>query len=91
MTDDRLNPKYENGTINLDEEPDIIWGLTMISLMFLPNFVFVAWFIHGYRRNLCSKEGVIKIVAVSCVQLITLTRLGMIKRYNSYSNLMKYI
>ena len=74
VTDDRLHPKYENGTVNPYQKPDTVWGLTMISLMFLPNIVFLAWFIHGYRRKICSKEGIIKIVAISCVQLVTLMR-----------------
>ena len=75
VSHDRLYPKYENGTLNPNEKPDTVWGFTMISLMFLPNFVFIAWFIQGYRRNLWSKEGIIKILAVSCVQIVTLVRL----------------
>ena len=85
VTDDRLHPKYENGTVDPNQKADTIWGITMISLMFLPNIVFLGWFIHGNRRKLCSKEGITKIFAVSCVQLIALIRLvdvSMKKDYN---------
>ena len=65
---------YDNGTIDPNQEPDTIWGITMIFLMFFPNIMFLAWFIHGYRNQLCSKDGIVKIIAASCVQLVTLMR-----------------
>ena len=53
---------------------DPFWGSTIISLMFLPNIAFFFWFIHGYWKNLCKKEGILKVLALSMVQIVTLIR-----------------
>ena len=57
------------------EMKDPVWGFTVVSLMFLPNVAFFLWFVHGYRKNLCGKERIIKICTISMVQLVTMIRL----------------
>ena len=56
------------------EMKDPVWGFTVVSLMFLPNVAFFLWFLHGYRKKLCGKEGIIKIFTISMVQLVTMIR-----------------
>ena len=56
------------------EKGDVVWGSTIIMLMFVPNIIFMAWFVQGFNKKLCQKTTWEKIFAAGSVQLITIIR-----------------
>ena len=53
---------------------DVVWGSTIIVLIFVPNIIFMAWFVQGFNKKLCQKATWGKIVAVGSIQVITIIR-----------------
>ena len=56
------------------ERGDLVWGSTIFLLMFVPNIVFVMWFLQGHWNNLRRKDTCAKILIAGNVQLVTLSR-----------------
>ena len=54
------------------EKGHIIWGTTILGLIFLPNVFFMCWMILGSRRKLCHKDTGIRLAAGTCIQSITI-------------------
>ena len=58
--------KFDNG--------HIVWGSTIIGLVFLPNTLFMLWMILGSRRKLCHRDTGIRLAAGTGIQCITICR-----------------
>ena len=52
----------------------VVWGTTIISLMFLPNLVFVIWMILGSHRRMWHRDTCLRLVAGGSIQCVTLFR-----------------
>ena len=56
------------------KEGNIVWGCIVILLQFLPNVVFIVWFILANQGHL-RKPGTWKKIAIAgLIQLVTLMR-----------------
>ena len=56
------------------KDGNIVWGCTVIMLQFLPNVVFIVWFILANQGHL-REAGTWKNIAIAgSVQLVTLIR-----------------
>ena len=53
---------------------DIRWGCTVILLQFLPNLVFILWFVLSHKGRLFESGTCGKILIAGSVQLVTLAR-----------------
>ena len=51
-----------------------VWGYTIISIMFLPNLVFIVWFTFSHRGSLLQSGTWAKILIAGSVQLLTFLR-----------------
>ena len=56
------------------ERGDPVWGSTIFLLMFVPNIVFMMWFLQGHWNNLRQKDTCAKLLTAGSVQLVTLIR-----------------
>ena len=56
------------------EDGHVIWGTTIISLMFLPNLVFLIWMILGSYRHLCHRDTCLRLLAGGSIQCVTIFR-----------------
>ena len=50
------------------------WGFWIVMLMFVPNLVFIVWFIIARRNKLSSGGTWLKITIAGSVQLVTLIK-----------------
>ena len=50
------------------------WGFWIVMLMFVPNLVFIVWFILANRNKLSSGGTWLKITIAGSVQLVTLIK-----------------
>ena len=50
------------------------WGFWIMTLMFLPNLLFITWFILARRNKLFNKETWFKVFIAGNVQLVTLIK-----------------
>ena len=53
---------------------DYVWGITILLMNFLPNLVFMLWFIQGLKGQLLKPRSWAMIFLAGSVQLITLMR-----------------
>ena len=53
---------------------DLVWGSMVILLQFLPNLVFILWFILSQKEHLCESRTWGKIFFAGSVQIVTLMR-----------------
>ena len=53
---------------------NIVWGYTIILLQFVPNVVFILWFILANQGHLLEAGAWKKILIAALVQLVTLMR-----------------
>ena len=51
-----------------------VWGYSIIGLMFLPNLVFVLWFLVGNKNKLARWETLTKVLVAGSVQLVTMIK-----------------
>ena len=56
------------------EKGETWWGSWIVALMFLPNLVFITWFVLAYRKKLLSKNTWIKVFIAGNVQFVTLIK-----------------
>ena len=65
------------------ENQNPVWGYTIIGLMFLPNVVFILWFVLGNKRQVgqSRRRTLTKILVAGSVQLVTLIKY--VKRTNT--------
>ena len=53
---------------------DVVWGYTIIFLMFLPNLVFILWFTIASRGHLLETGTWGMILTAGSVQVVTFMR-----------------
>jgi hypothetical protein len=53
---------------------DYVWGYTVILLMFLPNIVFVLWFLNGNKKKLLQADTWAKVLVAGSIQLVTIIK-----------------
>ena len=56
------------------DQKDYVWGGTIISLMFLPNIVFMIWVWNGNRRKASRTETLAKVITAGLVQVVTIVK-----------------
>lgn len=56
------------------EDGHVVWGTTIISLMFLPNLVFLIWMVLGSYRQLCHRDTCLRLLAGDSIQCVTIFR-----------------
>ena len=65
-----------DGAVSYDQlqSGNPVWGFGIIGLMFLPNIVFVLWFLVGNKKKQSKSETLAKILVAGSVQLVTLIK-----------------
>ena len=61
-------------TIERLREGHVVWGTTIIVLMFLPNVLFIVWMILGSHRKLCHKDTGLRLALGGGIQCVTIMR-----------------
>ena len=65
-----------DGAVSADhiENGHPVWGYSIIGLMFLPNIVFVLWFLVGNKKKQSKSETLAKVLVAGSVQLVTMIK-----------------
>ena len=76
VSDNVLSYTLGDGAVSYDQiqSGNPVWGFGIIGLMFLPNIVFVLWFLVGNKKKQSKSETLAKILVAGSVQLVTLIK-----------------
>ena len=65
-----------DGAVSYDhiQNGNPVWGCSIIGLMFLPNIVFVMWFLFGNKEKKSRRDAFAKVLVAGNVQLVTMIK-----------------